>query len=333
MISENNILDTLEILPGTQTNITIHDRPITDVRFNKDGDLLFSASKDASVCLIRPEGQIVGTFDGHIGSIQSIDMTEDSTKLVSGGADKSLLFWDVNSGEKLTHIKYENVVRSVSYVNDNLVLISCDDTFQKKPFLGLVDSRSFETIKQINLKAVPTKAISHFSQNYIVFSDIEGHVHMLDIRTGDEILCKKAHTSRINSLRNSFCKSFFVTASDDAQTKIIDYNDLNEVKSFVSQDPINSAAIFRTNDKIICGGGITARDVATTRIKSNFTVNVYDIVTTEHVGSYLTHFGTINCIDVHPTSSCYASGGEEGIVCIVNFGDDFDEAPFTFFDE
>ena len=65
---------------STQRPIVLngHDRPITMVKYNHDGDLVFSCSKskDGSVGLWRSAtGERLGTYDGHKGVVWSLDVT------------------------------------------------------------------------------------------------------------------------------------------------------------------------------------------------------------------------------------------------------------------
>lgn len=45
-----------------------HSRALTQIRYNADGDLLFTAAKDDKPCVwYSHNGERVGTFDGHKG--------------------------------------------------------------------------------------------------------------------------------------------------------------------------------------------------------------------------------------------------------------------------
>ncbi|KAM0675132.1 Eukaryotic translation initiation factor 3 subunit I [Gurleya vavrai] len=310
---------------STQYRITIHDRPITDLQFNRDGDLLFSACKDATVSLYRLKDRIIGTYISHKGAINSISVSQDSTKLATGASDKMFIIWDIE-GSPIKEIECESMVKSVQFLNDSL-LYCTDDLFNKTPMVGIFDLRSGKTEFENELKRCPTKAIINFSGESIVVGDCEGGLTKIDIRNNSEER-KNFHSTRINSLKNSACSSFFVTGSSDAQVKIIDYN-LNEFRSFVTEDPVNSAVIMRDNVKIVSSGGLNARDVTLTRSKSSFSVDFFDIGKGEFIGGYNTHFGTVNCIDVHPNCEIYCSAGEEGFINIVEMGQDFFDAPFT----
>jgi WD40 repeat protein len=52
-----------------------HERPITQVKFNVDGDLLFSSSRDYHVSVWRTEnGERLGSYSGHNGAVLSVDV-------------------------------------------------------------------------------------------------------------------------------------------------------------------------------------------------------------------------------------------------------------------
>ena len=52
-----------------------HTRAITQIRYNREGDLLFSAAKDATPNVwFSINGERLGTFDGHNGAVWCIDV-------------------------------------------------------------------------------------------------------------------------------------------------------------------------------------------------------------------------------------------------------------------
>jgi translation initiation factor 3 subunit I len=52
-----------------------HERSLTQIKFNKEGDLLFSCSKDhvINVWFVH-NGERLGTYDGHNGTVWTIDV-------------------------------------------------------------------------------------------------------------------------------------------------------------------------------------------------------------------------------------------------------------------
>jgi len=273
------------------------------------------SSKDTIASVTRDH--LLGTYSGHEGAINVIDVNRKSTKLATGGADKKLIVWDVETGKKLREHTLGSMVKGITFFGDNILYIT-DDSFNATPTIGIIG----ESKKEIKLDFVPTRTVIDYTQRYIMVGDEKGFVHKfnMDFEKLDEV---KIHNGKVTHLRNSYCDSFFVTSSADCMSKIVDY-DFNVIKTFVAEESINCSAIFRTNDKVINAGGLSAIDVTTTRGKSNFCVNLFDIVDCKLKGSYNTHFGTINALDIHPSCTKYASGGEDAGICIVEFGDEIE---------
>ncbi|ADM12344.1 translation initiation factor IF3 subunit 2 [Encephalitozoon intestinalis ATCC 50506] len=317
---------------GYFLNIKCHERPITDVKFNYDGDLIFTSGKDSIATLLRSDGSVVGEYKGHRGSIFSIAVDNKSTSLVTGSADQSIILWDVSTGKMKAQTDVGVVVKGLDFYKDGTLCLGCsDDSMGKTPSIGILDTRNKSFEKIFVPTSSPIKILMDISENFLVYCDSRGGVSSVDLRNSQVIKSAKIHTSKINNIRPSRCRTFFITGSMDSQAKIIDFLDLSVQKTFVCEEPVNCAAIFNTNDKVICVGGINARDVTTTKGKSSFDANFFDVVTCEKIGSYSTHFGTINSVDVHPSGKLYCSGGEEGTITILAFGQDFFQANFTNF--
>ena len=52
-----------------------HTRPLTMVKYNREGDLLFTAAKDHRPCLwYADNGERIGTYVGHNGTVWCLDV-------------------------------------------------------------------------------------------------------------------------------------------------------------------------------------------------------------------------------------------------------------------
>lgn len=70
-----------------------HERAITQIKYNREGDLLFSAAKDAKPNVWWAlNGERLGTFNGHGGVVWCLDVDWQSTNLITGGGDSSCRF-------------------------------------------------------------------------------------------------------------------------------------------------------------------------------------------------------------------------------------------------
>ena len=79
-----------------------HERALTMIKYNREGDLLFSCSKDhVPSCWYSENGERVGTYHGHCGTVWCLDVNFDTTRLLTGSADNCCKLWDVKTGECL----------------------------------------------------------------------------------------------------------------------------------------------------------------------------------------------------------------------------------------
>ena len=117
-----------------------HDRPVTRVTWNLDGDMLFSVGKDSRVCMwYGSNGERVGTYEGgHQGAINDIAVSSDSLKLLTGGADSRSIIWDCLTGDSLFTFNHDVGVKSVDFTKDADVFLNITDAImgRKSKIIG-----------------------------------------------------------------------------------------------------------------------------------------------------------------------------------------------------
>lgn len=126
-----------------------HSRSLTKIKYNKDGDLLFSASKDVEPNVwYSHNGEHLGSYQGHSGSIWSLDVNESSDFLITGSADNTVRLWDVQTGQVRAQISAETGVRHVEFSNDggNQVIVVTDAKMGKLAKLMTFSMTELESI-------------------------------------------------------------------------------------------------------------------------------------------------------------------------------------------
>ena len=76
-----------------------HEGPITSVKYNRDGDMLFTASKTPPAMVWRTDnGMRVGSYDGEKAAISCLDVNHDTTRLITASAGSMIKLWDCETG-------------------------------------------------------------------------------------------------------------------------------------------------------------------------------------------------------------------------------------------
>ncbi|MBW4472726.1 MAG: trypsin-like peptidase domain-containing protein [Stenomitos rutilans HA7619-LM2] len=105
------------------------------------------AMTDFSIKLWNAEsGQLIRLLTGHQGTVMSLSLNSDGNRLASGSADKTVKFWNLETGEFKTFEGHTDFVRSVSLSPDSKRIASASggERAFKLWTVDTLDFRSFE---------------------------------------------------------------------------------------------------------------------------------------------------------------------------------------------
>ncbi|XP_074602011.1 eukaryotic translation initiation factor 3 subunit i [Brevipalpus obovatus] len=308
-----------------------HERAITQIKYNREGDLLFSCAKDNTPNVwYSLNGERMGTLDGHQGAVWSIDPHWDSTKVVTGSGDAHLFLWDLEYGKVINKLVAKTPVRSVNFSNSGKqILFVADQAMGHLAGIHIIDPLDPEHMKgdssvmSIEVSdSKPTAALWGSLDETIIVGHENGKITKWERR----VPAKKsrevvdAHRGQINDMQYSKDQTMFITASKDTTAKLFDAEELEHMKTYKTERPVNSASISPIRDHVILGGGQEAMEVTTTATRSGkFEARLYHLIFEEEFGRIKGHFGPINSIAFHPDGLSYASGGEDGYVRVQSF--------------
>eukprot|EP00043_Microstomoeca_roanoka_P004618 m.50775 g.50775 ORF g.50775 m.50775 type:complete len:337 (+) comp12573_c1_seq2:289-1299(+) len=317
-----------------------HDRALTQVRYNREGDLLFTVAKDrvASVWYSH-NGERLGTFHGHEGAIWVCDVDYLSERLITGSADNTLKLWDVQTGKELFTVPTQTAVRTCKFSYDGQsIMYSTDHAMGYPCYHRILDMKQ---LHQEGGKATPRyeyeipvkeKKITTlmWGPGHCITGHANGDIVSWDLATKTPKGFVSAHTDTITDMQASTDNLFIITASKDHSSKVIDCDDLESlsaerkkeaiVQTFETERPVNAAAFSPSRDHVIIGGGQEAMQVTTTHgAQGKFEARLYHLVLGSEIGRIKGHFGPINTLAFHPSGRSYASGGEDGFVRVHEF--------------
>ncbi|PSN54575.1 Eukaryotic translation initiation factor 3 subunit I [Blattella germanica] len=138
--STGSVLDTKH--SGRPKNIAA--MAITQIKYNREGDLLFSSAKDhVPNVWYSLNGERLGTFEGHQGAVWAIDVNWDTTRFMSGAADQLLRIWDCATGCQVGKIENCSSVRSCNFsYSANMAAYSTDAHLRQQCEIFIIDVRN-----------------------------------------------------------------------------------------------------------------------------------------------------------------------------------------------
>ncbi|CAD5207474.1 unnamed protein product [Bursaphelenchus okinawaensis] len=301
-----------------------HTRPLTRVRINQEGDLLFTASKDHFPAVwFLENGERIGTFDGHTGVIWDIDISWDTRHLVSSSGDPSVRVWDVQTGQELSMLQVPTVGRSVSMsYSGNLLAYTTTKVALTPPKLFIADIRdaahvSGDSTIEISLDSVGANCctFTHMDDT-VVIGTTNGILQQFDLRNPSDVVnFSPVHNNTINDLQCSRDEGLLVSSSNDRTAKLHDAKDLTHLKTFKRGRPVNSAAISPTHPYVVVGGGEEAMTVTQTAASAGqFETKLFHAVYETEFAHFKGHFGPVNTVAFSPDGKTIVTGSEDGFV-------------------
>jgi len=320
-----------------------HERSITSLLYNREGDLLFTSSKDKVPTVWRADtGERIGTYHGHTGAVWHLDVSYDSKYLLTAAADMTARLWEVETGEQLAVYAHDRPVRCVTFSHGIPMdgkerhFISVSDQVMGFPPRIMVyklpaspndpyPTTPVRTIQGWSTSTRVTKAVWGPENETIICSGEDGFVVVYNAETGEEVNRVQAHTKSIRDLKFDSPKQlYFMTVSVDTTAKLWDTRTLECLKTYDTGRSINCCSISPILDHVILAGGQEAVDVALTRVDpAQFHVRIWHRSLGVELGQLAGHFGPVNTLSYSPDGKTFVSGGEDGYVRIHHLDDSY----------
>ncbi len=315
-----------------------HERALTQIKFSKEGDLLFSVSKDHVICAwYSANGERFGAYKGHQGALWTVDVDPTTTFLASGGADNTIRLWEVKTGRLLKTWEFTTAIKRVEFSEDGKQLLGVTEKRMNQLSTVVVydikqDVEAEQTDEpglRIVIDDLPKVTVAGFSYltKYIITGHEDGSISQYDAKTGEELHNTPSHEPDmpVTDLQWSSDRTYFITSSKDKTAKLHATDSLEVLKTYTTDTSLNSAAITpEPVNYVILGGGQAAMDVTTTSARQGkFEARFYHKIFEDEIGRVRGHFGPLNYVAVDPTGKCYASGGEDGYVRVHHFDESY----------
>ncbi|GAB5574812.1 eukaryotic translation initiation factor 3 subunit I [Prionailurus iriomotensis] len=323
-----------------------HERSITQIKYNREGDLLFTVAKDP-VSIVNVwysvNGERLGTYMGHTGAVWCVDadciLVFAGTPNMSSPAQLTIavVSGTVKQRKQLALLKTNSAVRTCGFdFGGNIIMFSTDKQMGYQCFVSFFDLRDPSQIDNNEpYMKIPcndskiTSAVWGPLGECIIAGHEGGELNQYSAKSGEVLVNVKEHSRQINDIQLSRDMTMFVTASKDNTAKLFDSTTLEHQKTFRTERPVNSAALSPNYDHVVLGGGQEAMDVTTTSTRiGKFEARFFHLAFEEEFGRVKGHFGPINSVAFHPDGKSYSSGGEDGYVRIHYFDPQYFEFEF-----
>ncbi|BBG94638.1 Transducin/WD40 repeat-like superfamily protein [Prunus dulcis] len=297
-----------------------HERPLTFLKYNRDGDLLFSCAKDHNPTVwFADNGERLGTYRGHNGAVWCCDVSRDSARLITGSADQTAKLWNVQTGQQLFTFNFDSPARAVDLsVGDRLAVITTD------PFMELSSAIHVKRIANDPADQVGESALILKGPQGRINRAVWGPLNRTIISAGEDAVIRIWDSETGKLLKENDKEVGHKKTITSLAKSLWDIRTLTLIKTYLTERPVNAVAMSPLLDHVVLGGGQDASAVTTTDHRAGkFEAKFYDKVLQEEIGGVKGHFGPINALAFNPDGKSFSSGGEDGYVRLHHFDSDY----------
>lgn len=330
-----------------------HERAITTVTFNHDGDLLFSCSKDKRITVwSATDGERLGTYDGHGGAVRSACVTRDSRWVFTCGEEGNVMGWDVETGAPLQKDEAGRPAPAFQFPGglpamamsegDHMLAVAQNSLGQRVStaiFVLQIDRETATLTESLKIddpecNRMKVHAIAWLPLNCgILVAYDSALLRLYHPETGAVVGSWRDHAKYVTSITFNASKTMMLTTAKDKTAKLWEVRpDVDEPrntvlrvkKTYKSDVPLNAGAISPWKRHVFVGGGEEARDAAKSgQSMVKFSMRIFHTVFGGEIGRVKGHFGTMNALAISPDGRCYASGAEDGYVRLHHLDDSY----------
>mmetsp|Transcript_50566 Transcript_50566/g.97793 ORF Transcript_50566/g.97793 Transcript_50566/m.97793 type:complete len:568 (-) Transcript_50566:257-1960(-) len=281
---------------GRENTLHGHERPVTFITWNRDCNLIFTCGKDKIVCVWSfPDGECLGSYEGHSGAVWACSITADSRWLVTSGADRLVIVWEAKTSREISRVELPGVVRFVEWTGGSVAasasatppaserFVTCHNRFGGHPPAVTVwrfDGTAIEELLRITTLPTPATQVRWGRSDYFVVSAHEnGELIFWRADTGAEVKRLRAHESPITKFDFSADRELVATVSHDKFLRLWDLGkgtDWKQLYHAETDRPLNAVAVGPLTRaaaagpvaerparcSLIAAGGQDVRDVA-----------------------------------------------------------------------
>ncbi len=251
----------------------------------------------------NPMPQALQTLKGHTGDVESVSITPDGKRAISGSGDKTCILWDLQTGEKLQTLKgHTEAVESVSITPDGKRAIS--GSYDETCILwNLQTGEKLQTFKG-HTDYVTSVSITPDGKRAISGSTDKTCI-LWELQTGEALKTLKGHSSEVLSVSITPDGKWAVSAGSFDKTCILwDLQTGEKLQTLKGHtETVDSVSITPDGKRAISGS-------------DDNTCILWDLQTGEKLQTLKGHTETVDSVSITPDGKRAISGSDDN-TCIL----------------
>lgn len=210
------------------TGYNTDSKTIYSICFTYKGEALAIADNRTITVYKTISKELISKFEnGHNGQILTIDISKDSSLLVSGGKDSAIVVWDFNNRIKMKSFKYhKGIITSIKISPDCRYILSGGSDNR----VYLYDLKLNQVIREFtDHKDIITSVAFNPHGTLILSASADKSINIYMVENGKLIKSIEGHKSWIRDIEFSKDGNKLISCGDDSRIIIWNFSDINRI--------------------------------------------------------------------------------------------------------
>lgn len=206
---------------------------IPDISYSTHGSALAVADGAAIKLFDTRSRKLIRDFTGeHRVKIMAVDLSKDSTLLLSGDKSGKLVLWDLVKGGKIHSFKVSGLITSVAIAPDNAYLAAGTT----KRMAVVFDTESKEKLQELkDHTEIVTDVLFSPDGRCLATAGGDHIIHLYSPSGGEKLQTLNGHENWVRALSYTKDSKTLLSAGDDSKLVFWDITDLSAVEKKLSK--------------------------------------------------------------------------------------------------
>ncbi len=285
-----------------------HTYSVNSVSFSPDGNLIASASEDATIRLWNVKsGELIRTLVGHTAFVNSVSFSPDGNFIASASNDNTIRLWDVKNGEQIRTLDgHTDNVNSVSFSPDgNLIASGAGKSVGETTdnTIRLWDVKSGKQIRTLVGHSYFVNSVSFSPDgNFIASSSWDQTIRLWNVKSGQQIRTLAGHSDGVNSVSFSPDGNLIASASVDETIRLWDVKSGRQVRMLAGHTTSVNSVSFSPDGNFIASAS------------TDNTIRLWDVKNGEQIRTIDGHTSSVNSVSFSPDGNFIASASDDNTI-------------------
>ena len=236
---------------GLQRYLLGHTQWVSGVAFSPNGQLIVTASEDASLILWQVQG---GNQERKIiasGGVTCVDFSSNNLALAAGSWDGNVGLWQVSNGNLLRVMKENDyVIEDVEFSPDSSLLAAASD--DNSILIWRVSDGSL--VRTLQHHTAPVRRVAFSPDGTLLASASEDHtIGLWRVSDGNLLRTLQGHSETVKGVAFSPDGSLLASGSDDGTLRLWQVIDGQQLRILAEEVPIHSVAFSPDGHYLVAG--------------------------------------------------------------------------------